>query len=198
MLRTKIEQAGTQLVDFDHQTGRFFTKHNSGVAAGALHIVSKLADQPQLRTLSAALVAAGIFARSDRLVRAGARMLVAHEVATFAKNQIKNQMDRVRPRAADSRQAAKLKKGKHSSKEMTSFPSGHSAGAMAVARAFSREFPEYGAAAVGGATLIASLQIPRCAHYPSDVAAGLALGLATEKAVDAAWNAAEMTERSES
>jgi hypothetical protein len=35
---------------------------------------------------------------------------------------------------------------------------------------------------VGGALALA--QIPRCAHYPTDVAAGLAIGLAAEAAVD--------------
>ena len=81
--------------------------------------------------------------------------------------------------SADERDK-KPKKGKHTSKELTSFPSGHSAGSIAVARAFAREFPEYGAAAVGAATLVALLQIPRCAHYPTDGAAGLAIGLLSE------------------
>lgn len=184
-------------MDLDHEVGRFFAKHD-GPAAAALHPVSKVADQPQLRFMSAAVIAAGVFRDSDRLVRAGARMLIAHEAATLAKGGMKDRLDRVRPRAADDRSDAKIKKGDHSSKEMTSFPSGHSAGAMAVARAFSREFPEYAPAAIAAATVLAWVQVPRSAHYPSDVAAGLALGLAAEKAVDLAWTAARMTERSRS
>ena len=34
--------------------------------------------------------------------------------------------------------------------------------------------------------VLALVQIPRCAHYPTDVGAGLALGVASEKAVDLA------------
>ena len=115
-------------------------------------------------------------------------MIIAHEAATFVKDMLKTEVDRTRPRSAGSRYEKKPKKGKHTSKELTSFPSGHSAGAIAAARAFSREFPGYGAAAVGVAAAIALLQIPRCAHYPTDVAAGVAIGLAAEAASNAMWD----------
>jgi membrane-associated phospholipid phosphatase len=49
---------------------------------------------------------------------------------------------------------------------------------------------------MGAAGLIAVSQVPRCAHYPTDVAAGLAVGLAAEAVTNAAWNAARMDERS--
>jgi membrane-associated phospholipid phosphatase len=123
-------------------------------------------------------------------------MMIAHEAATAAKNLVKTNIDRTRPRSAESRTQKKPRPGKHKAKEETSFPSGHSAGAMAAARAFSREFPEYGAAALGLAGSIAASQIARGAHYVTDVLAGSALGLAAEAATDAAWNAARMDERS--
>jgi membrane-associated phospholipid phosphatase len=37
----------------------------------------------------------------------------------------------------------------------------------------------------------------RRAHYPTDVVAGIALGLAAEALTAAAWDAADMDERSE-
>ena len=123
-------------------------------------------------------------------------MIIAHETATLAKDLMKTEIDRTRPRSAGARDEKKPKKGKHTAKEETSFPSGHSAGAMAAARAFSREFPEYGAAAMGAAGLIAASQIPRCAHYPSDVVVGVLVGLAAEAATSTAWNAAETDQRS--
>src|SRR4051812_23674145 len=172
--------AGEALLDFDHRAHELCKPYVGTPRIRALDLFSKLGDQPELRTISAALIAVGTFTRNDRLVRAGARMIIAHEAATFAKDMMKTEIDRTRPRSAKGRAQKKPKKGGHTAKEMTSFPSGHSAGAVAAARAFSREYPEYGAAALAGAGLIAASQVPRCAHYPTDVAAGLAIGLAAE------------------
>ncbi len=49
---------------------------------------------------------------------------------------------------------------------------------------------------MGAAALVAAAQVPRCAHYPTDVIAGAAIGLAAEAATNAAWNAADMDGRS--
>jgi membrane-associated phospholipid phosphatase len=156
------------------------------------HLAS-LGDQPQLRTLCAALIAAGAAAgrRSGfgpRLVRAGVRMLIAHQLATTTKNFIKHRVDRRRPRALeDSGKDHRPRPGDSSAKEDTSFPSGHAAGAAAAARAFAREFPELrGLAAAAGGTL-SIVQVPRCAHYPTDIGAGVAIGLAAEAAAAVLW-----------
>jgi membrane-associated phospholipid phosphatase len=156
--------------------------------------LSSLADQPQLRTLSAALIAAGLAAGrgsgyGPKLARAGLRMLIAHELATFAKDLVKRRVDRKRPRSNANGGDHKPRPGRRTAKEVTSFPSGHAAGASATARALAREIPGLApvAAAAGGA--LALLQLPRSAHYPTDTAAGLAIGLAAEAALAALWPA---------
>jgi membrane-associated phospholipid phosphatase len=196
-VQDKLDPLAERLLDFDGAAREVFAGVEDSAVAGPLHLFSKLGDQPELRTISGALVIAGTFGGSDRLVRAGTRMIIAHELATFAKDLIKTDIDRKRPRSAKKRDEKKPRPGNHQSKEITSFPSGHSAGAIAAARAFSREFPEYGAAAITAATLVAASQVPRRAHYPTDVAAGLALGLAAEKLVDIAWGWLGMEERTE-
>jgi membrane-associated phospholipid phosphatase len=197
MLHKRISAAKEDLLDFDRRAQHLFKPYKDSPAVRLLDVASKLGDQPAIRTLSGVLMVIGIFARSDRLVRAGARMMIAHETATAAKNLVKTNIDRTRPRSATNREEKKVKKGRHTAKEKTSFPSGHSAGAIAAARAFSREYPDYAAPALGAATLIAAGQVPRCAHYPTDVAAGLVVGLAAEELVNAGWTAARMDERSE-
>lgn len=161
-----------------------------------LEPVSGLGDQPQLRTLSLALIAAGLAAgrRSGygpRLARAGVRMLVAHELATLAKNFVKRRVDRTRPRSlGKSGEDHRPTPGTSERKEETSFPSGHAAGSTAAARALAREMPELSGLAAGAGAALALVQIPRCAHYPTDIAAGAAIGFAAEAAVAALWPAA--------
>lgn len=191
-----IDTAARPLIDFDDRAHNYFGAYADSAPVRALDLLSKLGDQPELRIIAGGLIAAGTLAGSNRLVRAGARMIIAHEAATLVKNVVKTEIDRTRPRSATSRKQKTPKKGTHTAKEKTSFPSGHSAGAMAAARAFTREFPEYGAAALTTAALVAASQIVRCAHYPTDVAAGVAIGLAAEAATNAAWEAAEMERRS--
>ena len=198
MLQKQIKTAGQALLDFDDAVHLLCQPYADSPPMKALGLISKVGDQPELRTLSAALLAVGTLAGSDRLVRTGARMMIAHEAATVAKGLLKTNVDRTRPRSAKDRRDKKPRKGNHKAKELSSFPSGHSAGAIAAARAFSREFPEHGPVAVGAALFIALLQVPRCAHYPTDVAAGLLIGLAAEALVDAGWDAADMDRRSAS
>jgi membrane-associated phospholipid phosphatase len=196
MVTQPIETAKERVIGLDDRSDRFCEAYTDAAPIRALDLLSKFGDQPELRLIAGGLIVAGTLAGSARLVRAGARMIIAHEAATLAKDLIKNEIDRTRPRSARRRKEKKPKKGNHTSKEETSFPSGHSAGAIAAGRAFSREFPEYGAAAMGAAALISASQIPRRAHYPTDVAAGVAIGLAVEAVTSAAWNAARLDERS--
>jgi membrane-associated phospholipid phosphatase len=191
-----LQTTGTRLIDLDDRARQLFEPYTDTKPVRALDLLSKAGDQPELRVIAGSLLLVGTLVGNDRLVRAGSRMLIAHEAATVVKDMIKTNIDRTRPRSANNRDAKKPKKGDRTAKEKTSFPSGHSAGAIAAARAFSREFPEYGPAAIGGAALVAALQVPRCAHYPTDVAAGLLIGLVVEGITNAVWDRAEMDRRS--
>jgi membrane-associated phospholipid phosphatase len=178
-------KAATAVLAADEAAAEAALPYQGSPAMEALGRFASLGDQPPLRTLCAAVIAAGVAGGNSRLARTGVRMLVAHTLATLAKDYVKERVDRTRPRSKGEKGKSHVPKaGRDTSKEETSFPSGHSAGAAAVARAFARDFPEYAVPAyvVGGALALA--QIPRCAHYPSDVGAGLALGAAAEAIVD--------------
>jgi membrane-associated phospholipid phosphatase len=183
----KAKKLKKELMDADAAAVDAVKPYEKSAPVKALAWYSELGDQPQMRVLSGGLLALGLLRGDGRMARAGARMIAAHALATFAKDVVKRRIDRTRPRSAEGGDGHKMKPGRSKAKEETSFPSGHSAGALAVARAFAREYPEYQAAALGAAGVIALAQIPRCAHYPTDVGAGLAIGLAAEAAVNAAW-----------
>lgn len=185
--RTVAADAVEQVAEADAEVHEVFEPLRESSIVKAIAVASELGDQPQLRIISAGCIAAGLLSSNARLTRAGLRMLLAHEVATLAKNMVKDKVDRTRPRSAKSMKQRQPRRGRSSQKEETSFPSGHTAGALSVARAFSREYPERKVPALLSAALVAAAQVPRCAHYVSDVGAGALVGLASEAASAALW-----------
>jgi undecaprenyl-diphosphatase len=158
----------------------------------ALEHLADLGDQPQMRVLCGSVILVGLIGGDRRLARAGLRMLAAHTLATWAKDFVKHRVDRNRPRSAHGSSGGhRPAPGRSKAKEKTSFPSGHSAGAAAVAAAFSRDYPERTVPALVAGGALALAQIPRCAHYPTDVGAGLAIGFAAEAVVDSAFRLAQ-------
>jgi membrane-associated phospholipid phosphatase len=184
----RVKQVGAALVEADGAVAAAVEPYRETRLVRTVALLSELGDQPQMLGLCAGTFAAGLARRDARLARAGARMAAAHLIATGAKNFVKRRIDRTRPRAD---RIHGLKPGRSQEKEETSFPSGHSAGAAAVARAFVREYPEHRTAAYAAAGAIALAQIPRCAHYPTDVGSGLAVGIAAEALVDRLFRLAD-------
>ena len=182
--------AGQALLDMDHDVHQAVKGHQSRPSIKLLSALSDIGDQPQARLLCGGLIVAGLASKDGRMIVAGVRMLVAHELATATKTAIKHRIDRKRPRAASDREDEKPEAGDSREKEDSSFPSGHSAGAMALASALGAVYPRHRGSALltGGAVALA--QIPRCSHYPTDVGAGIAIGVAADGVVGLAWRIA--------
>jgi membrane-associated phospholipid phosphatase len=189
--KAKLKRATREVTEADAAATDGFGEHQDSWPVRLLDRIGGLGDQPELRTISCLTFVAGVLTRKPRLMRAGVRMLVAHEAATLAKDFVKKRVDRKRPRSAKTRDQAKPRPGRSQAKENTSFPSGHTAGAVAVAQAFAREFPEHRAPALAAAGVVALAQIPRCAHYPTDVGAGAIIGAAAEAVVGQIWHGEE-------
>lgn len=141
---------------------------------------SEMADQPPLIALSLATLAGGVLLRRPTLAVAGARMLAAHAVATGIKAVVKRSVDRTRPFVLEDEGKYVVRKGHRRDTRYNSFPSGHTAGAVAVAQAIARTAPRAAWPARAWAAGIAAIQVPRGAHFPSDVAAGAAIGFAAD------------------
>jgi len=183
----KPSEAAEAVVHADRKAAAAVLPFEESLPVRLLDHVADLGDQPPMRILCGSVIAVGLIGGNRRLAGAGLRMLAAHTLATLVKDAVKRRVDRTRPRSLDKPgKDAKPRPGDSEAKEETSFPSGHSAGAAAVARAFARSYPEHAAPAYAAAAVLALAQIPRCAHYPTDVGAGIAIGLAAEKAVDVA------------
>ncbi|MDO6413820.1 phosphatase PAP2 family protein [Sphingomonas sp. BIUV-7] len=169
--RTAIEQADLVTA---HKAGQW-RDHPIIKRLGTL---SELADQPQLYAICASTVAIGVLRGNGRLARAGLRMLAAEWLATKAKSFIKHRVDRSRPHVPVNGGHYRMQTGHSHESALNSFPSGHTAGAVAVARAYASEYPEHAGRAAAIAIFVGAIQIPRCAHFVSDVGAGAAIGLA--------------------
>ena len=156
----------------------------------ALGTLSEVADQPQMRALTLGAAVVGLYRRDRRLVRAGLRGFAAHTLATWAKSAIKRQIDRTRPDAALD-DGYSMAPGHSREHHLSSFPSGHTAGALAVARAAARDYPDTNAAGLALSAAVALIQVPRAKHYVSDIVVGAAIGLVAEAASSWAFDRAE-------
>jgi len=183
----KRQAAAEPLFEFDRRAREAFRPWRKHPLVRALGVFGQAGDQPQLRLLCAGVMAAGLARGDGRLALAGVRMLLAHEAATAAKSAVKHSVDRVRPRSDSPAKDDKPRRGGRREKELSSFPSGHSAGALAVALAFGAEYPCHRPAALAVAGAIGAVQVPTGAHYPSDVAAGWTVGALAAGAIGLLW-----------
>lgn len=189
MGKTKKEKAAEPLLEIDRAARELFTPYRKTAPVKALRWFGQSGDQLQLRVLAGAVLAAGLLRRNSRMTGAAVRMIVSHELATLAKRMVKNRVDRWRPHSAGPGKDLKPRPGHTKAKALNSFPSGHSAGSMAVACAFTEVYPEYRAPALAVAGAVCAAQVPTLSHYPSDVVAGATIGVATDTAVGLAWRA---------
>lgn len=188
---TKTSRLARQAHDREHRLTSRLARFRDHPAVEAAGTAAELGDQPPLVALNLATVAAGLVLRRPAVVRAGLRMLAAHALATGAKAAIKARFDRTRPHSRMEGKGDKLSPGRHYTHDHNSFPSGHTAGAVAVAGAIARSRPDQTGTAYGAAAAIAGVQVPRGSHYLSDVLAGAVIGWLSERLTSAALDRIE-------
>ncbi|HEU0065765.1 MAG TPA: phosphatase PAP2 family protein [Sphingomonas sp.] len=182
--------AGT-IADADVEAGQRAAEHRDHPVVKVAGQASEIADQPPLVALSAATVTLGLVLRRPAILRVGLRMLAAHALATGVKSVVKANIDRTRPARAE---AVGHHVGSGAGTQdggLNSFPSGHTAGAVAVTEAIVRDIPGAALPARAAAIAVAGIQVPRGKHYVSDLMAGAAIGWASEVAVNAGLRIAE-------
>src|SRR4051794_12811235 len=146
---------------------------------------SEVGDQPPLFTICGTVLACGVLAGAPRATHAGAGMFGALLLATAVKTLVKGLISRTRPKVLLDETRHEVKPLGPGGGPSKSFPSGHTAGSVAVASAAVRAFPEYRWGFYGAAAALALAQVPCGAHYPADVIAGALTGFAAAHAAHA-------------
>lgn len=182
------KKAAKALARADHAATHKAAEHRDAPLAKATGFLAEIGDQPQMIATAIGTAAVGLVLKRPDIVRGGVRMLAAHLVATAVKNAVKHSVDRARPEKAIDDGETTFEPGKSRDHDMTSFPSGHTAGAVAVAIAVSRDVDGAGVPAALIATGVAAAQPVTGKHYLSDLVAGAAVGWIAEALVSAVFD----------
>lgn len=177
--------------DLDAAVADALVPYAGQAAVKAFGAISDLSDQEPIYAASAAVLAVGALMRHGPTWRTGTRILAAHLLATGLRGIVKTMVDRTRPEAAARRGDYVLRGGQRHDSDFNSFPSGHTAGAVAVALAVARDCPAARLPAYGLAAFAGVAQVARSKHYVTDVVAGAIIGWAADTLVGALIRRAE-------
>lgn len=164
-------------------------------AVQTLGFVSEISDQPPAFTLAAATTVAGVLSGRSSLAEGGLRALVSLWVATQIKSQIKAVVVRTRPYKLLDEGHYETGVNGPDEADYNSFPSGHTADAVAAACAIGRVAPDARGPLFAAAGIVGLVQVPRARHHLADVVAGAVVGLVAEAAVNALFGAARARPR---
>lgn len=164
-------------------------------AVETLGFLSEISDQPPAFTLAGAAMVAGLLARQPRLAEGGARALASLWLATQIKGRIKSAVVRTRPHKLLDEGHYETGVNGPDEHDYNSFPSGHTADAVAAARAIGRVAPDARGPVMAAAGIVGLVQVPRAKHHLTDVLAGAVVGLVAEAAVNAVFEAVRLGPR---
>lgn len=189
-IRTPGADDAGPLEQADKEAAAQAARHRHHPVVMAVGTLSEVADQVPLSLVCGSVILGGALSGQDHVARTGLRMMAAHVLANSVKRVIKNRFRRTRPVEMIKRQDYRCEPGESRDGHETSFPSGHTAGAVAVAVVVARDLPHMAVPALGVAAMIAGIQVPRGKHYPGDVVAGAVLGLVSALVVRRLWDRA--------
>src|SRR5262249_25959616 len=126
---------------------------------------AELADQPPLLALAIGVLGIGLVRRDRRLARGGARMLAARGMGIGAAKLGKKMIGRTRPSRLVDQGQHKVEVLGPEDDAWKSFPSAHTAGSVAVARAFARDYPGFHTPALSAAVTAGAMKVFKGDHF---------------------------------
>ena len=134
----------------------------------------RLGSGAVLAGISGALLAFGLVRKHPLFRQAGFESLIAQAAAGLTTQALKHLIGRPRPRMTHG---GGFQFGPSWDTGLDSFPSGHTAASFAVAAVLARRFPRAWWLLYGAASFVALSGVMRGSHFPTDVVAGVGLGL---------------------
>jgi undecaprenyl-diphosphatase len=166
------------LLQLDVPLARFLRSVQVAWLDAANRVGNRLGSGIVLVAISGSLFLVGVARGSLTLRRAGWQGLLAHAVAGLTVQVLKHLIGRPRPRFlhAGGFQLGPLW-GPSLETGLDSFPSGHSAATFAVAVVVARQFPSVAKLCYVAAGFVAVTRFLSGSHFPTDVLAGMGIGL---------------------
>jgi undecaprenyl-diphosphatase len=186
-----LRRWGARVDAWDRRGFDDIARRRSTVGDATLPRLTRAADHSKLW----GGIALGLMAsRRRRPRRAAARGLGSIAVASLAANQIGK---RLAPRTRPSLDFVPARRVARRVPTSSSFPSGHSASAAAFATGVALEIPELAIPLAAAAVAVGYSRVYTGVHYPSDVAAGAAVGVAAAAVVARVVPLPEVRKRAE-
>jgi undecaprenyl-diphosphatase len=138
------------------------------------YVAGRLGSGEVLTAISIAILLAGWLAKQTGFQRAGLESLIAHGIVAGIANGLKHLIGRPRPRFTHS---GGFQLWPSWDSGLDSFPSGHTSASFAIATVLAKPWPFLGWLFYGVAGMIAASRVWRGSHFPTDVVAGMILGV---------------------
>jgi undecaprenyl-diphosphatase len=166
------------LLEIDIPLARFLRSVHVEWLDQANRVGNRLGSGVVLAAISGTLLMLGGIGGWVRLRQAGLQGLIAHAAAGLTVQALKHLIGRPRPRFlhASGFQLGPLW-GPSLETGLDSFPSGHTAAALAVAIVMARRFPAAAKPFYAAAGFVAVTRILSGSHFPTDVLAGAMVGM---------------------
>lgn len=168
---------------WDRQAARAIAAYTNPELERAARAVAWCADEKLMLGLAASLWIASRWTRRNE--RQATHILACTAAAAVLPHVLKRLLSQRRPDRIE--RAGRVHGVRYSGRATDAFPSGHAVHVGAIVSAMAGIYPRSRGAAWLAGLLVCATRVLTLAHWPSDVLAGLAMGIGIERALRSAF-----------